>query len=314
MTLREAIEHYIAWRQSLGSRFVPQSYELRHFLKHFDGAMGCDHVTVKQVCSYLTGQGPLTQTRAFKHSVLSGFWRYAISRGYASRSPLPENEPKKPPAPPPYVYRRDELQCLFQAIDVSLKRAVRLDASTMRTLLLLLYGAGLRGGEARRLRVSDVDIGAALLTVHRSKFYKSRLVPVGPQLADALRNYAKKRAIRPFPHGEDSAFLANRDGTALNKRTVQGAFSRLRVAAGIEGTDKNILSPSLHSLRHSFAVHRVTAWYREGADVQRLLPALSTYMGHANLSDTQVYLSMTPELLQEASQRFENFMSANNGE
>ena len=61
----------------------------------------------------------------------------------------------------------------------------------------------------------------------------------------------------------------------------------------------------LHSLRHSFAVHRVTAWYREGADVQRLLPVLSTYLGHARLSDTQVYLSMTPELLQEASLRLE---------
>ena len=276
--------------------------------------MGCDDVTLEQVCSYLTGEGPLTQTRAFKHSVLSIFWRYAISRGYASRSPLPENEPKKPPAPPPYVYSRDELRRLFRAIDVSRKRALSIDASTLRTLLLLLYGAGLRGGEAQRLRVSDVDISAALLTVHRSKFYKTRLVPVGQQLADALRSYAKGRALRPFPQGEDSAFLANRDGTALNKYTVQAAFARLRIAAGIHHIDKTVLSPSLHSLRHSFAVHRVTAWYREGADVQGLLPALSTYLGHARLSDTQVYLSMTPELLQEASLRFEQFVSVNKGE
>ena len=308
MTLREAVENFIAWRQSLGSRFVSQSYELRHFLKRVDGELDCDDVTLEQVCSYLTGEGPLTQTRAFKYSVLSIFWRYAISRGYASRSPLPENEPRKPPAPAPYVYDRDELRRLFRAIDVSQKRAMSIDASTLRTLLLLLYGAGLRGGEARRLSVSDVDLPEAVLTVQLSKFYKTRLVPVGPQLADALRSYAKDRASRPFPQGEDSAFLANRDGTALNKYTVQSTFARLRMTAGIDHTDKAVLSPSLHSLRHSFAVHRVTAWYREGADMERLLPALSTYLGHARLSDTQVYLSMTPELLQEASLRFETFV------
>ena len=308
MTLREAVENFIAWRQSLGSRFVSQSYELRHFLKRVDGELDCDDVTLEQVCSYLTGEGPLTQTRAFKYSVLSIFWRYAISRGYASRSPLPENEPRKPPAPAPYVYDRDELRRLFRAIDVSQKRAMSIDASTLRTLLLLLYGAGLRGGEARRLSVSDVDLPEAVLTVQLSKFYKTRLVPVGPQLADALRSYAKDRASRPFPQGEDSAFLANRDGTALNKYTVQSTFARLRMTAGIDHTDKAVLSPSLHSLRHSFAVHRVTAWYRDGADMERLLPALSTYLGHARLTDTQVYLSMTPELLQEASLRFETFV------
>ncbi|MXW19486.1 MAG: tyrosine-type recombinase/integrase [Gammaproteobacteria bacterium] len=314
MTLREAIEQFIAFRISLGSRFVSQSYELRHFLKKVDGEMACDDVTVEQVCSYLTGEGPLTQTRAFKYTVLNTFWRYAISRGYASRSPLPDNEPRKPRSPLPYVYRQDELQRLFQAIEVNQKRARSIDANTLRMLLLLLYGAGLRGGEARRLRMSDVDLPEALLTVRLSKFYKTRLVPVGPQLADALRNYAKDRASRAFPHGEESAFLANRDGKALNRYVVQTTFARLRKTAGIVHADKTVLSPTLHSLRHTFAVNRVTAWYREGADVQRLLPALSTYLGHSRLSDTQVYLSMTPELLQEASLRFENFVSANTGE
>ena len=68
-------------------------------------------------------------------------------------------------------------------------------------------------------------------------------------------------------------------------------------------------SPRLHDLRHSFAVHRLTDWYRQGADVQRLLPVLSTYLGHTDLAGTQVYLSMTPELLQQASSRFERYAS-----
>jgi site-specific recombinase XerD len=65
--------------------------------------------------------------------------------------------------------------------------------------------------------------------------------------------------------------------------------------------------PRLHDLRHTFAVHRLTAWYQQGADVQRLLLQLSVYLGHADLSSTQVYLSMTPELLQEAGTRFERY-------
>ena len=314
MTLQDAIEKFIAWRQSLGSRFVTQSDVLRHFLKRMDGKLGCDDVTCAEVCSFLTGDGALTQTRALKYSVLKGFYQYAISRGYASRSPLPANEPKKPPPAPPYVYSRDELRRLFNVIDVVMARAWQLDANTVRTLLLLLYGAGLRVGEARRLTVADVDLSAALLTVHRSKFYKSRLVPIGPQVVCALRNYMNKRATRPLPRGRDSVFLVNRDGTPLNPMTVQVALRRLRKVAKIHGTDDAVQSPCLHSFRHSFAVHRLTSWYREGADVQRLLPVLSTYLGHARLSDTQVYLSMTPELLQEASLRFEEFVSASGNE
>ena len=147
--------------------------------------------------------------------------------------------------------------------------------------------------------------------VHRSKFYKSRLVPVGPQLAHVLASYAKRRAARPLPEGQHSSFLANRDGTLLTKGTVEQSFLRLRRRVGILGAH-GCQAPGLHSLRHSFAVHRVTAWYRENAEVQRLLPSLSTYLGHAQLSDTQAYLSMTPELLQEASLRLDRYARGGN--
>ena len=314
MTLAKAIEEFIAWRRSLGSSFVTQSNELSHFLKGVDEEIGCDDVTQEAVCSYLKGQGPLTQTRALRYSILKNFYRYAISRGFASRSPLPENEPKKPSAPPPYVYSPDELRRLFEATDQGARRAPQVCPDTVRTLLLLLYGSGLRVGEARRLKIADVDLSADMLTVHRSKFYKSRLVPVGSQVASALRKYATIRALRPQPRGQESTFLANRNGTPLKKTSIQYAFTRVRIAAGIQGTNKAIQSPCLHSLRHTFAVHRLTEWYREGADVQVLLPALSTYLGHARLSATQVYLRMTPELLQEASMRFEDYVLAKEGE
>ena len=118
--------------------------------------------------------------------------------------------------------------------------------------------------------------------------------------------------------------LANMDGTPLHKETVYNAFVRLLRHAGIESTDDSRQAPRLHSLRHSFAVHRslrhsfavhrLTDWYRQGADVQRLLPALSTYLGHARLRHTQVYLSMTPELLHQAALRFEHYAGGDNDE
>ena len=171
---------------------------------------------------------------------------------------------------------------------------------------------GLRFGEAQRLTLSDVNLSDAILTVRDTKFYKNRLVPVGPQLTVALRAYAAKRAERPLPLGMDSTFLANRDGTSLAKRTVQTAFAKLLQAAGIEASDDGRRAPCLHSLRHAAAVNRLTSWYRRGADVQRLLPALSTWLGHAHLDGTQVYLSMTPELLQEASLRFDHYVNGGN--
>jgi integrase len=201
------------------------------------------------------------------------------------------------------------LKRLFDPATVAICRhgARQLDAITFRTLLVLLYGAGLRFGEAARLTLADVDLQEAILTVRATKFYKSRLVPIGPHLAAVLKAYMPLRQRGSPPQGDRSFLLANRDGTALASSTVQAAFDDLRRITGVRGGPGGREVPRLHDLRHSFAVHRLTAWYREGCDVQRLLPVLSTYLGHADLEGTKVYLSMTPELLQQASLRFERY-------
>jgi integrase len=101
--------------------------------------------------------------------------------------------------------------------------------------------------------------------------------------------------------------FSKRDGTPLTASIICHTFRRLCVIANIrrDGSARN--QPRLHDLRHSAAVHRVTAWYRRDADLNDLLPKLATYLGHAGLSGTQRYLTMTQELLAEASRRFEAF-------
>lgn len=315
MKLRDVIAQYIAWRQLNGAKFKTGTVMLNLFLEYTDGDCSCDDVTSEQVHAFLAGTRPLTRYRANKYSLLSGLYCYAIGRGYASCSPLRGNEPKKPQSAKPYIYSADELRRLFGAIGANRQRAVQFDADTFRTLLLVLYGAGLRLGEARNLKLADVDTAESVLTVHDSKFYKSRLVPVGSQLADALRRYAKLRTTRPLPEGSASSFLANRDGTPLVDTTVRYAFFALLHSAGISrNVGAGRQTPRLHSFRHTFAVHRLTSWYRQGADVQTLLPLLSTYLGHKDLSGTQVYLSMTPELLEQASLRLERYVGGVNDE
>lgn len=307
MTLREAIDQYIAWRRAHGANYKSGAGLLNLFLKSVDGEAGCGAVTTAQIVNFLAGKGPLTRNRENKYSALAGFYRYAISRGYVKRSPLPDNEPKPPASAPPHIYTRDELRRLLDTIESSQEPAAYLGADTLHTLILLLYGTGLRIGEAQRLTLEDVDLQDAVLTIRGTKFFKSRLVPIGPELVSVLKTYASSRADRPLPQGRHSCFLATRKGTPLASSTVHDAFLRLRQAAGIHGVRGGRHGPRLHDFRHSFAVHSLTDWYRRGADVQRLLPVLSTYLGHTDLVGTQVYLTMTPELLRQASSRFQRF-------
>jgi site-specific recombinase XerD len=309
MMLRKAIEQYVLWRQAHGAKFTTGQNVLRQFLGHADGDAECDSVSTAQVLAFLAGARQLTRNRENKYYALAGFWRHAISRGHATRSPLPHSEPKSPARTPPYIYSRDELQRLLDPVTVANSRrgAVQFDAVTFRTLLLTLYGAGLRFSEATALTIADVDLAENVLTIRATKFYKCRLVPIGPQLATVLANYIPVRRHSGLVQDQTSYFLANRDGTRLASSTVQDAFDRLRRMAEVHRAAGGRQIPRLHDLRHSFAVHSLTAWYRQGADVQRLLPVLSTYLGHSDLEGTKVYLSMTPELLRQASLRFARY-------
>ena len=113
MSLRDAINDYIAWRQAHGAKFDTSARRLRHLCKHLGEDIGCDAVSDADVLGYLAGNGALTRYRANKYGALAGLYRYAISRGYTTRSPLPapDDEPRQPRSAPPYVYSRDE--CLL---------------------------------------------------------------------------------------------------------------------------------------------------------------------------------------------------------
>ena len=228
MTLREAIGQYIAWRRAQGARFQSQAYALRRYCRRVGDAVDCDAVRSDQVSSFLASGTPASSNRVFLYCTLASFYRYAITRSLATRSPLPVEAPKAPPSAPPYIYSRDELRRLLDAVKIYRKRVNQLEPHTFRALLLVLYGAGLRRGEALSLTLADIDLRAAVLTVRETKFDKTRLIPPGPQLARAMQEYAAQRMACGASQAHEAPFFVNRDGTPLAARTVSKAFVQLR--------------------------------------------------------------------------------------
>jgi integrase/recombinase XerD len=307
MTLQDIVEKYVDFRRTLGEKCRANGQVLRAFCKAMGASVSPTDVAPEQVSAFLMGVGPLTASWHVKHNALLGFYRYAISRGFVARSPLPVVIPKRPPAYQPYIYSQAELRHLIDSTASYQRHRGRLEPLTVRTIVLMMYGAALRTSEALSLTNADVDLLNSVLTVRDSKFFKSRLVPIGPMTTQILTNYVNRRSTFGGSHLDDAPFFAGRNGKKVNLYTLDGAFQQLREYCGLRRVGGPRCQPRLHDLRHTSAVHRLTAWYREGKDVQKLLPQLSVYLGHTHLAATQVYLTMTPELLHEASLRFERY-------
>jgi integrase len=219
---------------------------------------------------------------------------------------MPPGVPKYTQTFVPYIYSRRELRLLLEAVPRCQRNVgCRIPAITLRTLLLFLYGTGMRVGEALRLCLADVDLDNSMVTIRGTKFYKSRLVPLGRDVVRLLRKYLATPG-RSNQHYQP--LFQSQLHKAVGHSLVNTTFRRLCNLASVRRSDPSSHQPRLHDLRHTFAVHRLTEWYKAGADVQTLLPALSTYLGHVDLHSTQCYLTMTPELLAEANHRFQDYV------
>jgi site-specific recombinase XerD len=302
MKLALALEQYITLKQSLGFRFHADQVILKAFSKAM-GEIALEQVQPAPVRAYLDGQGPVTRFWERKWVTLRGFYQFALARDLIDRSPLPEAAPKMPRAFVPYIYSEEELRRLLAAIPKT--PWPNLSGLTFRTLLLLLYGAGLRLGEALRLTDPEVDLNVRLLTIREAKFFKSRWVPIGPKLSGVLADYQRQR-----PKGSaraESGFLRTQQGERVSHAAAEKTFRLVCQKAGVQRSDQARYQPRLHDLRHAFTVHCLTHWYQQGANVQLLLPKLATYLGHINVAATQHYLALTPTLYKQASQRFEHY-------
>ena len=289
MNLYEAVESYVQIKRSMGAVFSAD----KRVLDAFARIMGDIPVATLRidVCqAFCRGDGLPTRWWERKDQALRGLFNYLVARGHLGKPPLPDHGPRIQKSFEAYIYSHEELQRLLDGTAILKNTHCLLSPLTLRTLLLLLYGAGLRPSEGLHVRCCDVDPGSHVLTIWDTKFFKSRLVPMGSDLMKALTSYATVRQCVPMPEGSKSAFFASRRGTAISLATLERCFARLRECAGITRAVGSRWQPRLHDLRHAFAVHRLIAWYREGADV---LPAAAGYLSrprqHFRYSDISVH-------------------------
>ena len=203
----------------------------------------------------------------------------------------------------PHIYTEAEMAALLQQAHCLLPRH-GLRPATYVAYFSLLASTGLRLSEACRLTTDDADLVTGILTIRETKFRKSRLVPLHPTTTRALRRYADRRDACVAPRSE--YFFRTEHSPRLTRTAVEATFRRLRRRLDWTAQGRT-RQPRIHDLRHSFVVRRLLRWHREGADVDRKILALATYLGHAKVAHTYWYCTAVPELLASPGQRFERF-------
>jgi len=204
----------------------------------------------------------------------------------------------------PRIFTPAEIQQMFREVD----HWPRFPHRPVRHLVMpevyrVLYGCGLRVGELLSLKVGDVDLDNGILTIRKAKFDKERLVPVATTLQHRLDRYAERRGVRPS--GEP--FFSDEYGKSLTHAVVYKLFREIlwRMKIPFVGGGHG---PRVHDIRHTFAVHRLIGWYRQGADLNAMLPLLSTYLGHVGMEGTQRYLTLVIDMLPAVTERLEELV------
>jgi integrase/recombinase XerD len=204
--------------------------------------------------------------------------------------------------PVPHIFTRNEVRQIMAA-SRRIGPTKSLRPLVFSTLVGVLYSTGLRIGEALKLTIGDVDLKRRLIHVREAKFQKSRYVPISESAADHLAGYLDKRRKAGFPSSSTSPVFVGPGGGSYGKSTITTIFLEIVRNIGIRGP-KGQRGPRIHDFRHTFAVNRLLAWHREGANLFVKLPLLSTYLGHTSLAGTEVYLHATAELLETVGKRF----------
>jgi site-specific recombinase XerD len=256
---------------------------------------------------------PRSRPRSYNHlrCTLGRLFSYLVDHGKLTETPLRSPPRRARYQRTPFIFDTTAAKRLLAlAKTLSSKGGTMERGSTYLTLFAVLYGLGLRVGEACRLCIKDVDLERRLLLIRETKFYKSRLVPFGPKLEALLVRYLHQRlaALAGGP-ADDQPLFCLRGGRPINPGTVSQTFHALVPRLHLQ-IPPGVSPPRLHDLRHSFAVGTLTRWYRLDLDPQARLLALSTFMGHVDVNSTAVYLTTTPELLEQASRRFRAFAAA----
>ena len=306
--LGPAMHQFVEYKRALNRKYRAEAAALRLFDRYLCDNNFAESVEINSaVIDQFLQSRPRVRPRSYNHllGVLRCFFAWAVVQGFVRHNPVVARRRRDTGKRIPYLFDLAEAKRLLEAARALPDRSRAPQRGLVyETIFALLYGVGLRVGEASRLKVGDVDFGRETLFIQDTKFSKSRLVPLGPKLAERLRTYVAHR------HGEAPAvdtplFSFTRRG-CICEGTISQTFHKLVPVLGLH-LPAGASQPRAHDLRHSFAVGTLLRWYREGIDPNSRLIHLSTFLGHVDPCSTAVYLTITDELLQEADRRFRQF-------
>lgn len=305
------VDDFLAMRRQLGFDVERHRWLLRDFARFTNRIRYHGPITVDLARQWAMSSFPGEPVRAERRlSVFRQFARYLTTLDPATEIPPAGLLGRATRRSQPHIYSAAEVSALLQACS-QLRPREGLRPSTYLVFFSLLASTGLRLSEACHLHRRDVDLREGLLAVREGKFGKSRLVPLHPTAVEALARYAARRDARQSAPRSEFFFRTDR-ASLLKRATVETTFSRIRDGLGWAAHGR-AGRPRIHDLRHTFAVRRLLRWYEEGADVNRKILALATYLGHAKVTDTYWYLSAVPELMAITARRFERFAQPQQG-
>jgi len=300
------IDAWLAHQRALGRSYDTEEWMLGHLRRFIvsSGAGDLDQKSFDRWCASLRHLSPTTRrARQLVARKLCLFRRRSEPDCFV---PDPLYFARQLPYRRPVILEPAQVSRMLAVADSLVPAANSpLLPAVMRLAVIILYTAGLRRGELARLTLDDVEPQSGLLRVRESKFHRSRLVPLSPDAAGALRTYLHRRLAPPFNATPSTALLcsgrAGRHG--YTGAGLGQAINRLFVTADVRDSEGRL--PRVHDIRHSFGVQALMRWYRAGADVQSCLPSLAIYMGHVSIVSTAHYLHFVPTMRELASSRFE---------
>lgn len=292
------IKDFIAQKNALGFNYLESSRILRDFDRFCLTNFPATDTLEKEICCAWAMKKDTEGNNTFRNRMMPvrEFARYLNRSGETAYVLPPDITPKDAPYAP-YIYTEAEILAIWNVLDQLQPRGgFPVRHFVIPTMVKLLYCCGLRPAEVRRLRVDDVDLVKGRLNIMESKQHRSRIVMMADDVVEMLSDCnTVVSAVMP----EREPFFPNSEGGYYGKRGLEKTFRQTLMKAGVKGTGHR--SPRLYDFRHTFATHRLYYWMHEGKDLNAMLPYLSAYMGHAQLSDTYYYIHLVPGLLEEMS-------------
>lgn len=304
--LADALADYLAIRHSLGFKLRQTARDLPRFVRFIEGR-GASTITTELALQWAQ-EDPAA-------SSVTHADRLAMVRRFAAWRSAADPRTEIPPArlifrryqrPAPYIYSEEEVaKIVSAAADLPSPSRKGLRGLTFSTVFGLLAVTGMRIGEVVALNRDDVDLQAGILDVREGKLGKHRFVPIHATTQQALLHYAAKRdAI--LPGVKLPAFFVSERGRRVTAFSAWKNFVKVSRQIGLRppaAEDGRGRGPRQHDLRHRFAVATLIDWYRAGADVDREIPKLATYLGHKGPAEVYWYLQAVPQLLALATER-----------